>query len=196
MELSFGRSRRRAALRRERQPTPRPNVPRPLRVILLGLTLFAAAAVLGESGALDRPANASKPRARAECPIPESYADAFRTAARDARVPLPLLVSVAYAESRMDVAALSGAGAQGLLQVMPETARELRLDPNVPEANILAGARYLRRMLDRFGDPGLALAAYNAGPTAVERAGGAPTLGTLNYVANVRSTWRDLRGCK
>ena len=62
---------------------------------------------------------------------------------------------------------------------MPATARELRLDGNDPAANVLAGARYLRQMIDRFGSLDLALAAYNAGPSAVERAGGAPTTATL-----------------
>jgi soluble lytic murein transglycosylase len=87
-------------------------------------------------------------------------------------------------------------GAQGLLQLMPATARELRADPSEPNANVLAGARYLRAMLERFsGDVDLALAAYNAGPTAVEQADGAPTLATLTYVANVKTTWTALTGC-
>ena len=63
-------------------------------------------------------------------------------------------------------------------------------DPN------LAGARYLRELLDRFQSPDLALAAYNAGPTAVADARGAPTLATATYVANVDEIWRELRGCK
>ena len=57
--------------------------------------------------------------------------------------------------------------------------------------NVLAGARNLRRLLVRFGSAGLALAAYNAGPAAVERAGGQ----TITYVANVTAAWRSLRGC-
>ena len=60
---------------------------------------------------------------------------------------------------------------------------------------MLAGARYLRLLLDRFQAPDLALAAYNAGPTAVAGAGGAPTLQTETYVANVTQIWRELRGC-
>jgi soluble lytic murein transglycosylase-like protein len=63
-------------------------------------------------------------------------------------------------------------------------------------SNLLAGARYLAQMLRAFQSTDLALAAYNAGPTAVADAGGAPTQEALDYVANVTSLWRDLRGCR
>ena len=89
--------------------------------------------------------------------------------------------------------AQSGAGARGLLQLMPATARELSLAGDDPAMNVLAGARYLRQMLDRFGSLDLALAAYNAGPTAVERAGSAPTVETLRYVKNVEARASLLR---
>jgi soluble lytic murein transglycosylase-like protein len=79
---------------------------------------------------------------------------------------------------------------------MPATARELRLAADNPEANVLAGARYLRQMLDRFGSVDLALAAYNAGPTAVARAGAAPTLETLSYVKNVEARAGQLLSCR
>lgn len=95
----------------------------------------------------------------------------------------------------MDPHARSGAGAKGLLQLMPATARSLRLDGDDTRANVLAGALYLRQLIDRFGSVELALAAYNAGPTAVERAGAAPTLGTLRYVKNVEARARLLDGC-
>jgi soluble lytic murein transglycosylase-like protein len=111
-------------------------------------------------------------------------------------VPLQLLVATAYQESRMNPEAQSGVGARGLLQLMPATARELRLVGDDPRANVLAGARYLRRMLDRFGDVELALAAYNAGPGAVERAGAAPTLETLRYVKNVEARAGQPLACR
>ena len=111
-------------------------------------------------------------------------------------MPLSLLVATAYEESRMDPAALSGAGARGLLQLMPGTARALRLDGDDPATNVLAGARYLRELLNRFASVELALAAYNAGPTAVERAGGAPTVATLRYVKNVEARADRLMGCR
>ena len=91
---------------------------------------------------------------------------------------------------------LLGLLAVGLLQVRPSTAHELSLDPDHPPSNVLAGARYLRLMLDRFHSTDLALAAYNAGPTAVTRAGGAPSAEVLTYVANVTTLWRRLNGCK
>jgi soluble lytic murein transglycosylase-like protein len=104
-------------------------------------------------------------------------------------------VATAYEESRMNPWARSAAGAVGLLQVMPETARALSVDGEDPAANIVAGARYLRQLLSRFGSVELALSAYNAGPTAVERAGGAPTLATLRYVKNVEVRESQLVGC-
>jgi soluble lytic murein transglycosylase-like protein len=95
----------------------------------------------------------------------------------------------------MHPGALSPAGARGLLQVMPSTAHALRLDGDDPAANVLAGARYLRLLLDRFGSVELALSAYNAGPAAVERAGGAPTIETLRYVKNIEAREPSLLGC-
>jgi soluble lytic murein transglycosylase-like protein len=75
----------------------------------------------------------------------------------------------------------------GLTQLMPATARALGVDPRDPVANLEGGARYLRLMLDRFGgDVVKALAAYNAGPERVERAGGVPAIReTREYVAAI-----------
>lgn len=129
------------------------------------------------------------------CPIPAAYRPAFQRAALDSGLPLALLVAVAEVESRFEPTAVSDAGAQGLLQVMPTTARSLRLAADRPESNVLAGARYLRRLLDRFRSTDLALAAYNAGPSAVAKIGRAPTGGTVSYVANVTQLWRALNGC-
>ena len=97
----------------------------------------------------------------------------------------------------MDPSARSSAGARGLLQPMPETARELQLEVDDPAANVLAGARYLRQLLDLFGRVDLALAAYNAGPTAVVRAGGiAPSVATLRYAQNVQARAASLVSCR
>lgn len=99
-----------------------------------------------------------------------------------------LLRSVMKQESAFKPCALSTAGAMGLMQIMPETADQLHLDdPFDPPSNVDAGAKFLKMMLDRFGgDVPLALAAYNAGPGAVERAGGVPPISeTVQYLANI-----------
>ena len=129
------------------------------------------------------------------CPIPRRFAATFRDAANDAGVPLAMLVAVAQIESQLKPDVSSEAGAHGLLQVLPATAAELDLDPYETRENVLAGARYLRQMLDRFQSAELALAAYNAGPTAVEQKGASPNDETVAYVANVTAEWRRLVGC-
>lgn len=130
------------------------------------------------------------------CPVPPAYRAAFVHAANDTGLPLAMLVAVGQIESQMTATARSTADARGLLQVLPSTAAALQLDVDSPASNVLAGARYLKLLLDEFHSTDLALAAYNAGPTAVAQAGGAPTQETLDYVANVTSLWRDLRGCR
>jgi soluble lytic murein transglycosylase-like protein len=129
------------------------------------------------------------------CPIPEIWRPAFEGASRETHLPLALLTAVARVESEFQPHARSAAGARGLLQVMPTTAQELELDADHPEQNVLAGSRYLRLLFDQFKSSDLALAAYNAGPTAVARSGGAPSGETLTYVADVTSIWRALAGC-
>lgn len=102
-----------------------------------------------------------------------------------------LVHAVIAAESSYDPRAVSKRGALGLMQLMPETAQELGVeDPFDPEANVGGGTLYLRRLLDRFGDLRLALAAYNAGPTAVARHGDVPPFDeTRSYVARVLSLY-------
>lgn len=107
-------------------------------------------------------------------------------------LPAGLLDALIWTESRYNPFAISKAGAAGLGQLMPGTAKELgvanRFDPL---ANLSGAAMYLRQMLDRFGVVHLALAAYNAGPGAVERAKGIPRNGeTPSYVRNVLARWR------
>jgi peptidoglycan DL-endopeptidase CwlO len=142
------------------------------------------------------PALPRLPEIANNCPLPSRYRPAFAAAARKTDLPLALLVAVGQVESNLRADARSHADAVGLMQVLPSTAQALGLDAEQPASNVLAGARYLRLLLDRFRSSDLALAAYNAGPTAVDDAGGAPTVVTLNYVANVTSTWRELRGCR
>ncbi|MHB8642732.1 MAG: lytic transglycosylase domain-containing protein [Gaiellaceae bacterium] len=165
---------------------------------LAGAGAVAVSAAHGERTAAARipaiPVAAVTP-ASDRCPIPARFRGAFIRAANDTNLPLALLTSVAQVESRFEPTAESNAGAQGLLQVMPTTAAELQLNAADTSSNVLAGARYLQRLLDRFGSADLALAAYNAGPTAVAAVGGAPTLETVTYVANVNRIWRLLHGC-
>ena len=130
------------------------------------------------------------------CPFPHNLRNAFEAAAADAQIPPALLFAVAKVESNMRQDATSSAGARGLLQLMPATARALNLDPDQASSNVLAGARYLRQLLDRFNSTDLALAAYNAGPTAVAIAGGAPSADVVRYVANVDTQWRSVAGCR
>ena len=91
--------------------------------------------------------------------------------------------------------AVSSAGAIGLGQLMPATARNLGVDPRDPLQNLDGSARYLAMMLETFGDPRLALAAYNAGPDAVRRYVGIPPYReTQNHVARVMAVVARLEG--
>ncbi|MFZ5591690.1 MAG: lytic transglycosylase domain-containing protein [Bacillota bacterium] len=114
--------------------------------------------------------------------------DLFREAAAKYNLDPALLKAVARAESAFNPRAVSPAGAAGVMQLMPATARALGVE-NVfdPRQNIMAGARYLRQLLDRFaGNLELALAAYNAGPRAVEEHGGIPPYReTRQYISRV-----------
>ena len=176
-----------------------------LRLFALLLVAVASGAVVGLAGN----ASAGKPRAVAlpapaplpidtppnPCPVPRDLRDEFRAAASDTELPLAMIVAVAKVESNLDPDARSNAGAHGLLQVLPSTAAELELDAYHVGDNVLAGARYLRLLLDRFESTELAFAAYNAGPTAVELKGARPNDETVAYVANVTTQWRRLQGC-
>ena len=110
-------------------------------------------------------------------------------AARKYQLPADLIKGVIRAESNFQIDAVSRAGAQGLMQLMPGTARELGVDnPFDIQQNIDGGARYLRKMLDTFGgDVKVALAAYNAGPGTVAKYGGRipPYQETRQYVNRV-----------
>jgi soluble lytic murein transglycosylase-like protein len=167
-----------------------------LLVSLLGATAGALAVVADPQSAdglrLPQPGIA---KSSLVCPVPIGLRPAFVAAAHSASVQLSLLAAVAQVESRFDQGARSNVGAVGVLQLLPSTAAELKLDPLRSRTNVLAGALYLKQMLDRYRSPALALAAYNAGPAAVDRVAGPASFETAAYVANVQVWWRAYEGC-
>jgi soluble lytic murein transglycosylase-like protein len=115
----------------------------------------------------------------------------FIDAARRHGIDPDLLLAVAEVESSFETDAISPAGAQGLMQFMPATAKEMGVDPFEPASAIDGAARYLAREMDRFGRVDLAVAAYNAGAGAVQRHGGIPPFQeTQRYVEKVFAAWR------
>lgn len=119
--------------------------------------------------------------------MPLQYGPALMEAARKYQVSPDLLAALVWQESRWQPAALSTKGAIGLAQLMPATARALAVEPRDAAANLSGAAHYLRQMLDLFdGDVERALAAYNAGPQRVLKAGGVPPIAeTRAYVARI-----------
>lgn len=116
---------------------------------------------------------------------------AIRRIAREEGVNENLALAVAYQESRFNPCARSHAGANGIFQLMPGTARDLGVNSHDPEQNIRGGVRYLKQQLRRYnGDVSLALAAYNAGPGNVNKYGGVPPFKeTQGYVSSIRNQW-------
>jgi soluble lytic murein transglycosylase len=139
------------------------------------------------------PANALHTR---QLPQRWEYDGMIRLSAAEQELPPALVKAVIAAESSFDSAAISHKGAQGLMQLMPETAELLGVqNPLEPSQNIRGGSRYLRAMMDRYGDMARALAAYNAGPTAVDRYGGVPPYPeTRDYVTRVLNYSRLYHG--
>jgi len=109
-----------------------------------------------------------------------------RGAARRYNVPENLFLRLVDQESRWNIKAVSPKGARGLAQLMPDTARALRVNPDDPSENLEGGARYLAQQYARFRTWRLALAAYNAGPGAVEKYGDVPPFReTQDYVRTI-----------
>ena len=126
--------------------------------------------------------------------VPASLAPLIGEAASETGLPKALISAVMETESGYHPEAVSPAGALGLMQLMPGTARSVGVqDPLDPRENVLGGARYLRQQLTRFGSVEKALAAYNAGPKAVEQYGGIPPFReTQSYVRRVLQSIRRL----
>lgn len=118
-----------------------------------------------------------------------AYNDAIAEAAGRYGLDPNLIRAIIHAESAFNPFAVSDAGAQGLMQLMPDVSEQLALaDPFDPRQNILAGSKYLKDLLDRHhGNIDLAVASYNAGPGAVKRYRGVPPYReTRNYVKTVK----------
>lgn len=123
---------------------------------------------------------------------------AINTSATRHALAQELVGAVAWQESRMRQEAVSPKGARGVMQLMPATAAHLRVNPDDMTSNVDGGAAYLARLLERFdGDIVKTLAAYNAGPEAVERYHGVPPYPeTKAYVAAVLDRLADSDGAK
>jgi len=122
-------------------------------------------------------------------PASEAYDDIIREAAETYDLDGDLIHAVMQTESAFHPYAVSRAGAEGLMQLMPELSDEMGVaNAFDPRQNIMGGVRYLKRLLDYYeGDLDLALASYNAGPGNVERYGGVPPFReTRNYVKTIK----------
>jgi hypothetical protein len=169
---------------------------RSLSEIVFIATVFASSMLLASGTAHAEPASSTSRTASSTTqPAAKRFADRFADiideASRRFDVPAHLLRAVMHLESGAHARALSPKGAMGLMQIMPETYATLRAryalgaNPYDPRDNILAGAAYLRELLDRYGAPGF-LAAYNAGPRRYEehlRTGRPLPIETQQYVA-------------
>jgi soluble lytic murein transglycosylase-like protein len=153
-----------------------------------GLRVFAPSKSSGGSLVLRRSGarRAVKPREN------EAYDPLILLAAERHGVPAALVKAVIAAESSFDPGAVSPKGAMGLMQLMPGTAKDVGVEqPFDDEDNVHGGTRYLRWLFERYGDWLRTVAAYNAGPEAVERYGGVPPYReTREYVQRVLSYYR------
>jgi soluble lytic murein transglycosylase-like protein len=155
----------------------------------LGVDQSLAASAQPDVASLSQPERANS--------TPSSLDQIFNDFATKYNLSPNLLKTVAEAESSLDPNAVSPAGAQGVMQLMPSTAKGLGVtDPFDPAQNIEGGAKYLKSLLDRFDNNlPMALAAYNAGPNAVKRYGGIPPYKeTQKYVKKIMDNLVDYTG--
>ena len=151
----------------------------------------------GETGSTgDAPRTGAAPKTAAaretSAPADSAYYETIRQAAGKYGVDPKLVSAVAEVESGFQQGAVSATGAVGVMQLMPETAESLGVNPYDAAQNINGGAQYLKQMLDTFdGDVRKAVAAYNAGPEAVKEYGGVPPYSeTQQYVSSVLDLYR------
>jgi soluble lytic murein transglycosylase-like protein len=157
-------------------------------------TLGAVKSMLDTQSAymVAQPARSLSMSSKMNIQTPKSIDDIISSAADMYRLPKKLIQAVIHHESGFNPQAVSPAGASGLMQLMPATARGLGVS-NIfdPEENVFAGSKYLKQMLDKYnGDIDLALAAYNAGPGNVDKYNGIPPFKeTTAYVKKVTNTF-------
>ena len=150
----------------------------------------------GTGSAGDAPRTGAAPKTAAaretSAPADSAYYETIRQAAGKFGVDPKLVSAVAEVESGFQQGAVSATGAVGVMQLMPETAESLGVNPYDAAQNINGGAQYLKQMLDTFdGDVRKAVAAYNAGPEAVKEYGGVPPYSeTQQYVSSVLDLYR------
>ncbi len=177
------------------KPPPRAAAPAPGDLMRAAIDKQRAAArkQAQSVGAWIPPWSADMQVEEAQTPPCEPIAEAaveplIDDAAKAQDVQAKLLHAVIEQESAFRPCAISPKGAQGLMQLMPDTAEQLAVhDVFDPKENIEAGAKYLKQLLDKYkGDLKLALGAYNAGPTTVDQSGGIPDIAeTRDYVDSI-----------
>jgi len=159
------------------------------RIAALVFTAVALAAPLSASAA-SRPAPLPQLAAAAfPLPVPHYLGAIINEAAATYRVDPNLIADMAFRESRFDANAVSSRGAQGIMQLMPRTAKAMGVrDAFDARDNVFGATRYLATLLERFhGNVDMTLAAYNAGPELVDRVGPNATREAVDYVAAVKS---------
>jgi soluble lytic murein transglycosylase-like protein len=159
------------------------------------LTFTPVSGAIGSSGF--KPIDPFATGVSVQSPVPSAdLRRMIETAASESGLEASLLQALTAVESGFNPSAVSPKGAVGLTQLMPSTARSLGVQDSLnPLENLRGGARYLAQLLKRYGDVRTALAAYNAGPGAVDRHGGIPPFAeTRNYVDRVMAQLEALRG--
>lgn len=125
--------------------------------------------------------------------FPDRLEELIQRHSRENGVSPHLVQAIIDTESSGKPGAVSRRGAIGLMQLMPDTARSLGVNPKIPEENLKGGIEYLKHLAGRYGDLDKTLAAYNAGPGNVDKYGGVPPFPeTRNYIKRVRSYLENL----
>jgi soluble lytic murein transglycosylase-like protein len=157
----------------------------------IAVFLFAIAATLSFSAAEARTTDNAPALAKNAFPerMPETLASIIKEASATYGVDANLIAAVAVKESRFNALAVSRRGAQGLMQLMPRTAKALGVkDSFDARQNIFGGTKYLAELLNRFdGDIDMALASYNLGPNRIAKEGPRATAGVIDYVSDIKS---------